>query len=121
MVLVSIPSVMDPGLAPPGKHTLHAYLPATEPFALWEGAALPSRFFPRSTLVSSCACPPTHEARVSMLRGFLGILRTALWAARVGSAGIAQCMQAQAGIQCLLRQEQTGKFSRKGSAKVTLS
>jgi phytoene dehydrogenase-like protein len=34
VVLVSIPSVVDPGLAPPGKHCLHAYTPATEP---WEG------------------------------------------------------------------------------------
>lgn len=38
VVLVSIPSVMDADLAPPGKHTLHAYLPATEPWSLWEGA-----------------------------------------------------------------------------------
>eukprot|EP00884_Botryococcus_braunii_P015724 jgi/Botrbrau1/2835/Bobra.0125s0042.1 len=37
VVLVSIPSVIDPKLAPPGKHSLHAYLPATEPFSLWEG------------------------------------------------------------------------------------
>ena len=27
---------MDPSLAPKGKHTLHAYLPATEPFELWQ-------------------------------------------------------------------------------------
>ena len=39
MVLISIASVEDPSLAPPGKHTLHAYLPATEPFHLWEGEA----------------------------------------------------------------------------------
>ena len=41
MVLISIASVMDPSLAPAGKHTLHAYLPATEPWSLWEGALLP--------------------------------------------------------------------------------
>ena len=39
VVLISIASVEDPSLAPPGKHTLHAYLPATEPFHLWEGEA----------------------------------------------------------------------------------
>ena len=39
VVLISIPSVMDPSLAPAGKHSLHAYLPATEPFHLWEGGA----------------------------------------------------------------------------------
>lgn len=37
VVLISIPSVMDPKLAPAGKHTLHAYLPATEPYGIWEG------------------------------------------------------------------------------------
>ncbi|KAL4858768.1 Prolycopene isomerase 1 [Chlorella vulgaris] len=37
VVLVSIASVIDPSLAPPGKHTLHAYLPATEPYELWAG------------------------------------------------------------------------------------
>ena len=33
--LVSVASVADPGLAPPGKHTLHAYYPATEPYEPW--------------------------------------------------------------------------------------
>lgn len=37
VVLISIPSVLSPDLAPPGKHVLHAYLPGTEPFGLWEG------------------------------------------------------------------------------------
>ncbi len=35
VVLISIPSVVDPSLAPPGKHTLHAYYPATEPYEPW--------------------------------------------------------------------------------------
>jgi phytoene dehydrogenase-like protein len=37
VVAVSIPSVLDPTLAPPGKHCLHAYTPATEPYGLWAG------------------------------------------------------------------------------------
>lgn len=37
VVLISIPSVHGKGLAPPGKHVLHAYTPGTEPFGLWEG------------------------------------------------------------------------------------
>jgi phytoene dehydrogenase-like protein len=37
VVLISIASVADPALAPAGKHVLHAYTPATEPWALWEG------------------------------------------------------------------------------------
>ncbi|XP_062096127.1 prolycopene isomerase, chloroplastic isoform X1 [Humulus lupulus] len=37
VVLISIPSVLSPDLAPPGKHVLHAYLPGTEPYELWKG------------------------------------------------------------------------------------
>mmetsp|Transcript_7611 Transcript_7611/g.15828 ORF Transcript_7611/g.15828 Transcript_7611/m.15828 type:complete len:584 (-) Transcript_7611:133-1884(-) len=37
LVLVSMASLLDPSLAPPGCHVLHAYVPATEPYADWEG------------------------------------------------------------------------------------
>ncbi|GAB2229693.1 hypothetical protein Drorol1_Dr00013944 [Drosera rotundifolia] len=37
VVLISVPSVLSPDLAPPGKHVLHAYTPGTEPFGLWDG------------------------------------------------------------------------------------
>jgi carotene isomerase len=37
VVLISIPSLLDPSLAPPGKHVLHVYTPANEPYILWEG------------------------------------------------------------------------------------
>ncbi|KAK7363932.1 hypothetical protein VNO77_06097 [Canavalia gladiata] len=37
VVLISIPSALSPNLAPLGKHVLHAYMPGTEPFELWEG------------------------------------------------------------------------------------
>ena len=37
LVLVSMPSLLDPSLAPDGCHTLHAYTPATEPYEEWEG------------------------------------------------------------------------------------
>ncbi|KHN03586.1 Prolycopene isomerase, chloroplastic, partial [Glycine soja] len=37
VVLISIPSVLSPNLTPHGKHVLHAYMPGTEPFELWEG------------------------------------------------------------------------------------
>lgn len=33
---ISIPSLIDPSLAPEGKHVIHAYLPATEPYSVWE-------------------------------------------------------------------------------------
>ncbi len=37
VVAISIPSLLDPSLAPPGKHTVHVYTPATEPYPLWQG------------------------------------------------------------------------------------
>lgn len=37
VVAVSIPSVLDATLAPTGKHCIHAYMPATEPYELWAG------------------------------------------------------------------------------------
>ena len=37
IVLCSMPSLIDPTLAPPGKHVLHAYVPATEPYEWWKG------------------------------------------------------------------------------------
>ena len=37
VVVVSIPSVLDPSLAPPGKHNIHVYTPGNEPYELWQG------------------------------------------------------------------------------------
>jgi len=37
VVLVSIPSLLDPSLAPPGKHVIHIYTPGNEPYELWQG------------------------------------------------------------------------------------
>ena len=42
VVLVSIPSLLDPSLAPTGKHVIHAYTPASEPYDLWEGLDRPT-------------------------------------------------------------------------------
>eukprot|EP00238_Polyblepharides_amylifera_P011578 CAMPEP_0196581954 /NCGR_PEP_ID=MMETSP1081-20130531/36644_1 /TAXON_ID=36882 /ORGANISM="Pyramimonas amylifera, Strain CCMP720" /LENGTH=517 /DNA_ID=CAMNT_0041902375 /DNA_START=202 /DNA_END=1755 /DNA_ORIENTATION=+ len=36
VVLVSIASVLDPSLAPKGKHVIHAYTPGSEPYDIWE-------------------------------------------------------------------------------------
>lgn len=36
VVLISIPSLLDPSLAPPGKHTIHVYTPGNEPYEIWE-------------------------------------------------------------------------------------
>jgi phytoene dehydrogenase-like protein len=35
--IASIPTVFDPGMAPPGKATVHAYTAANEPWEVWEG------------------------------------------------------------------------------------
>ena len=37
VVVVSIPSVLDPSLAPSGKHVIHVYTPGNEPHHLWAG------------------------------------------------------------------------------------
>ncbi|MBE9158098.1 NAD(P)/FAD-dependent oxidoreductase [Nodosilinea sp. LEGE 06152] len=37
LIVMSIPSVLDPSLAPSGKHAIHVYTPATEPYELWQG------------------------------------------------------------------------------------
>jgi phytoene dehydrogenase-like protein len=37
MVNISIPSTLDPGLAPAGHHVVHAYGAGNEPYADWEG------------------------------------------------------------------------------------
>ena len=37
VVVMSIPSVLDSSLAPPGKHGIHVYTPGNEPYELWAG------------------------------------------------------------------------------------
>lgn len=37
LIVMSIPSVLDPALAPPGKHVVHVYTPGNEPYHLWQG------------------------------------------------------------------------------------
>jgi phytoene dehydrogenase-like protein len=37
MAVLSMPSLLDPSLAPAGHQVLHAYTPANEPWELWQG------------------------------------------------------------------------------------
>lgn len=37
VVVVSIPSVLDPSLAPSGKQVIHVYTPGNEPYEIWAG------------------------------------------------------------------------------------
>ena len=41
VIVVSMPSKLDPGLAPPGYHVIHAYGAGNEPWAPWERFAGP--------------------------------------------------------------------------------
>jgi len=36
IAVFSIPSVLDKNMAPKGKHVLHGYTPANEPWGIWE-------------------------------------------------------------------------------------
>ncbi|MEM6351781.1 MAG: NAD(P)/FAD-dependent oxidoreductase [Cyanobacteria bacterium P01_D01_bin.14] len=37
LVLISIPSLLDPDLAPAGKQVIHVYTPGNEPYESWQG------------------------------------------------------------------------------------
>jgi len=93
-VFVSIPSLLDPSLAPNGRHVVHAYLPATEPYEIWEGLdrksekykelkrervaplyAAIEKFIPdirERTEVELVGSPLTHERYLRRFRGSYG-------------------------------------------------
>ena len=37
VIVVSMPSILDPTLAPTGRHVIHAYYAGSEPYEIWEG------------------------------------------------------------------------------------
>ena len=47
VILISIPSLLDPSLAPPGKQVIHVYTPANEPYELWQGLERSSEAYAR--------------------------------------------------------------------------
>lgn len=53
VVAVSIPSVLDPSLAPPGKHVIHVYTPGNEPYDLWQGMDIRSQDYARQKQLRS--------------------------------------------------------------------
>lgn len=75
VVLISIASVKDPGMAPPGKHTLHAYVPATEPYELWKG-------LDRRRCGPPCPPPPGHPCTLTVQTA------TVVRAPRLSQAGV---------------------------------
>lgn len=92
LVFVSVPSVLDTGAAPEGHHVLHAYLPATEPYELYENLDRKAylelkesraqvlwkaieQFIPdirERTVVSMVGTPLTHERFLRRPRGTYG-------------------------------------------------
>lgn len=67
VVLISIASVADPTMAPEGKHVLHAYTPATEPFELWEGLDRKSEEYAQLKEERSQVCPSGSIMRMSLI------------------------------------------------------
>lgn len=47
VIVMSIPSVLDSSLAPPGKHAIHVYTPGNEPYQLWAGLECHSEAYQR--------------------------------------------------------------------------
>jgi phytoene dehydrogenase-like protein len=60
VVLVSIASVLDPSLAPAGKHVIHAYTPGSEPYAPWAGLERNSPEYKLLKEQRSQVFTPTH-------------------------------------------------------------
>ena len=55
-VVLSVPSVLDPAMAPPGRHVLHAYTPASEPWELWRDLERGSAAYQRPENRSDAPC-----------------------------------------------------------------
>uniref|UniRef100_A0A7S1P995 Amine oxidase domain-containing protein n=1 Tax=Vitrella brassicaformis TaxID=1169539 RepID=A0A7S1P995_9ALVE len=94
MVIVSIPTVLDPSLAPEGHHVVHAYTAGNEPYELWADLKPTSpeyrqlkeergdilwraveRFIPdikRRAKVAMVGTPKTHERYLRRDRGTYG-------------------------------------------------
>lgn len=94
MVIISIPTLLDPSLAPLGQHVLHAYYAADEPYSPWEGLkpgseeyralkterarplwAAVERIIPdirERVVVEMVASPLTHERFLRRTRGTYG-------------------------------------------------
>lgn len=72
--LISVPSVLDPTMAPPGRHCLHAYHPATEPYAPWEGVDRGSAEYARLKEERSADLMAAVERLIPNLRARADIL-----------------------------------------------
>ena len=66
MIVVSVPSLLDPSLAPPGHHVIHAYTAGNEPFSVWEAFAKKPNYRkdPEYLALKEARAEPTWEAIV---------------------------------------------------------
>jgi phytoene dehydrogenase-like protein len=101
LVAISIPSVLDANLAPPGKHSIHVYTPGNEPYRLWQGLSRSSAAYAQQkearsqvmwqalervipdirsrTTLALTGTPLTHER---YLRRYQGTYGPAIWAGK---------------------------------------
>jgi len=62
VIVVSVPSLLDPSLAPPGYHVLHAYTAGNEPYEVWEKFEDRSRSDPEYLALKEERAAPIFEA-----------------------------------------------------------
>ena len=65
VIVVSVPSLLDPSLAPDGHHVIHAYTAGNEPFSVWEkfeGRADNYRNDPEYVALKEARAAPMWEA-----------------------------------------------------------
>jgi phytoene dehydrogenase-like protein len=48
VVVLSIPSALDPTMSPPNKHILHGYTPANEPWEKWENLKIGTKEYEKT-------------------------------------------------------------------------
>ena len=65
VINISIPTMLDPSLAPPGKHVVHAYTAANEPYGIWENLKRGSKEY-NGRLAHSLAHSLTHSLSQSL-------------------------------------------------------
>ncbi|XP_075263456.1 uncharacterized protein LOC142355058 [Convolutriloba macropyga] len=67
IINISIPTALDPSLAPPGKHTVHVYGAANESFDTWAGLDRSSPEY--AALKASASCPTSPGSLHSQAYG----------------------------------------------------
>lgn len=63
-VIISIPTVLDPSLAPPGCHVIHAYAAANEPFEVWEKDHVNDDDDDKTGVLQGSTPPPTSSKTI---------------------------------------------------------